>query len=56
MNDVESVKKAFHEASIAGEKRLLATKTTQEFNAEWEKFSFTMVSFELILREMGEDF
>ncbi len=41
--------KAFREARVAGEQLLSQGKIT------WDEFSFTMLSFELTLREMGED-
>ncbi len=49
MSTVQEVRKAFREARIAGEKLMQAGKIT------WKEFEFTMVSFELQLREMGED-
>jgi hypothetical protein len=50
MNNVESVKKAFHENRIAGEHLLSTGKIS------WEQFEFTMLGFELQLKSMGEDF
>ncbi len=47
MNNVESVKKAFHEARIAGEQKLSRGEIT------WDEFEATMIGYELILREMG---
>ncbi len=47
MTTVEQVKKAFHEARIAGEKLLSQGKIT------WEEYAFTMVGYELTLQNMG---
>ncbi len=47
MNNVESVKKAFHEARIAGEKLLSQGKI------DWEDYAFSMVGYELKLQSMG---
>ncbi len=49
MNNVESVKKAFHEARIAGEQKLSIGEIT------WDEFGATMTGYELTLREMGVD-
>lgn len=49
MNKVNQVKKAFHEARIEGEQLLSQGKIS------WEQYTFTMLGFEAILREMGED-
>ncbi len=49
MANKQEVIKAFREARIAGEKLLSQGKIT------WDEFSFTMLSFEFTLREMGED-
>lgn len=49
MDNIQQVRKAFREARIVGEKLLSAGKIT------WDEFVFTMVGYELILREMGED-
>jgi hypothetical protein len=49
MANKQEVIKAFREARIAGEKLLSQGKIT------WDEFAFTMVGFELTLREMGED-
>jgi len=49
METVEQVKKAFHEARIVGEQLLSQGKIT------WDEFVFTMVGFELQLKEMGVD-
>ncbi len=50
MNNVESVKKAFHESRITGEQLLKKGKIT------WDEHEETMLGFEKILRDMGEDF
>jgi hypothetical protein len=47
MNNVESVKKAFHKARIEGEKLLSQGKIT------WDEFADQMLSFEARLRNMG---
>ncbi len=47
MNNVESVKKAFHEARITGEQLLSQGKIT------WDEYAATMVGYELTLKEMG---
>ncbi len=47
MNNVESVKKAFHEARIAGEKLLSQGKIT------WDEYAFSMIGYELTLKAMG---
>lgn len=47
METIKDVQKAFHNARVAGEKLLSQGKIT------WEEFTFTMVGFELQLREMG---
>ena len=47
MNNVESVKKAFREARIAGEKLLSQGKIT------WDEFAAEMLDFEAKLRSMG---
>jgi hypothetical protein len=49
MDTIEQVKKAFHEARIAGEQLLNRGKIT------WDEYAATMVGFELILKEMGVD-
>ena len=48
MDNVESVKKAFHEARIVGEQLLSQGKIT------WDQYAFVMVGYETILKEMGE--
>ncbi len=50
MNNVESVKKAFHKAVRTGEQLLSKGKIT------WDEHETTMLGFEKILRDMGEDF
>ncbi len=47
MNNVESIKKAFHESRIASEQLLNDGKIT------WDEFAFIMIGFELQLKEMG---
>ncbi|VVB88844.1 Uncharacterised protein [uncultured archaeon] len=47
MKTIEQVKKAFHEARIAGEELLSQGKIT------WEEYTFTMVGYELTLQNMG---
>ncbi len=47
MNNVESVKKAFHEARITGEKLLSQGKIT------WDEFAAEMLNYETKLRSMG---
>jgi hypothetical protein len=47
MTTVEHVKKAFHEARIAGEQMLSQGKIT------WDDHDATMVGYELILKNMG---
>jgi hypothetical protein len=47
MNTVESVKKAFREARIAGEQMLSQGKIT------WDEYAATMIGYELILKNMG---
>jgi hypothetical protein len=47
MDNVESVKKAFREARIAGEKLLSQGKIT------WDEFADQMLGFEARLRSMG---
>ncbi len=47
MNNVESVKKAFHEARITGEKKLSQGKIA------WDEFAAEMLNFEAKLRSMG---
>ncbi len=47
MTTVEQVKKAFHEARIAGEQLLNQGKIT------WDEYAATMVGYELILKNMG---
>lgn len=49
MADRHEVIKAFRKARIVGEQLLSQGKIT------WEQYSFTMLGFEAILREMGED-
>ncbi len=49
MTNKQEVIKAFREARITGEQLLSQGKIT------WDEFSFTMLGFELTLREMGED-
>ena len=48
MNNVEQIKKAFHKARIAGEQLLSQGKIS------WEQYAFSMVGYELALRELGE--
>ncbi len=50
MNNVESVKKVFHKAVRTGEQLLSKGKIT------WDEHEATMLGFEKILRDMGEDF
>ncbi len=47
MNNVESAKKAFHEALITGEQMLPQGKII------WDEYAFITVGFELTLKEMG---
>ncbi len=47
MNNIESVIKAFREARITGEQKLFKGEIT------WDEYAATMVSFELLLKEMG---
>jgi hypothetical protein len=47
MQTVEQIKKAFHEARIAGEQKLSRGEIT------WEQYAFQMIGFELRLTEMG---
>ena len=47
MTNVESVKKAFREARIAGEKLLSQGKIT------WDEFAAEMLNYEAKLRSMG---
>jgi hypothetical protein len=47
MESVKDVKKAFHEASIAGEKKLSRGEIT------WDEFAFVMLGFEAKLRSRG---
>ncbi len=47
MEDVESVKKAFREARIAGEKKLSRGEIT------WDQYAFVMLGFEAKLQSMG---
>ncbi len=47
MNNVEQVKKAFHESRIVGEQLLSQSKIS------WDEYAATMVGFELTLKEMG---
>ncbi len=49
MTTVEQVKKAFRESRIAGEQLLSQGKIT------WNDYAATMIGYELILREMGEE-
>ncbi len=49
MENIQQVRKAFREARIAGEQMLSAGKIT------WDEYADTMVGFEFVLREMGED-
>ncbi len=49
MENIQQIRKAFREARIAGEKLLSQGKIT------WDEFAFTMLGFEQVLREMGED-
>ncbi len=46
-NEVEQVKKAFHDARIAGEKML------NEGTITWDDFEFVMVGFEMQLKSLG---
>jgi hypothetical protein len=50
MSTVQEIKKAFHESRIAGEQKVSRGEIT------FDQFQFTMIGFELTLREMGEDF
>ena len=47
MNNVESVKKAFRESRIAGEKKLAKGEIT------WNEYAFVMLGFEAKLQSMG---
>ncbi len=47
MEDVESIKKAFREARIAGEKKLSEGEIT------WDQYAFVMLGFETKLQNMG---
>ncbi len=47
MNTIESVKKAFHEARIAGEQLLSQGKIT------WDEYAAIMIGYESILKNMG---
>jgi hypothetical protein len=47
MNNVESVKKSFHESRISGEKKLSQGKIT------WDEFAAQMLNYEAKLRSMG---
>jgi hypothetical protein len=47
MNNVESVKKAFHKARIAGEEMLSKGKIT------WDEHAAIMIGYESILKNMG---
>jgi hypothetical protein len=47
MNNVESVKKAFHESRIEGEQNLSQGKIT------WDEFVAKMLGFEAKLQSMG---
>ena len=49
MTDIQQVRKAFRKARIDGEYLLSQGKIS------WDQFQFTMIGFELTLREMGED-
>jgi hypothetical protein len=49
MSTVKEIKKAFHESRIAGEKLLSQGKIS------WDEYAFSMVGFELALRELGDD-
>jgi hypothetical protein len=50
MTNKQEVIKAFRGARIAGENLLSQGKIT------WDDYAFSMIGFELQLREMGEDF
>ncbi len=47
METIKDVQKAFHEAVIAGEKKLSQGKIT------WDEYAFVMLGFEAKLRSMG---
>ncbi len=49
MTTVKQLKKAFHEARIAGEQKLSRGEIT------WDEFEATMIGYELTLKEMGVD-
>jgi len=50
MTNKTEIIKAFREARIAGEHLLSQGKIS------WDQYQFSMIGFELTLREMGEDF
>lgn len=49
MNNVEQIKKDFREARIVGEHLLSSGKIS------WEQYAFSMVGYEMALRELGVD-
>jgi hypothetical protein len=49
METIKDLQKAFREARIAGEQKLSRREIT------WDEYAFSMVSYELQLREMGVD-
>jgi len=49
MTNKTEIIKAFREARIVGEKLLSQGKIS------WDQFQFSMLGFELSLKEMGED-
>ena len=49
MTNKQEVINAFRKARIAGEKLLSQNKIS------WDQYAFTMIGFELTLREMGDD-
>ena len=49
MTDIQQVRKAFRKARIDGEILLSQGKIS------WDEYAFSMVGFELVLRELGDD-